>query len=180
MRATQLFFPTLRDAPKDAEMVSHKLLLRGGFIRPLASGVYSYLPLGLRVLGKISNILREEMNQIGGNELLMPALFPRELLEETGRDAVDVLFTVKPHDYFLGFTHEEVLTGIMRDAVQSYKQLPQLPYQIQTKFRNEPRPRGGLMRGREFLMLDAYSFDRDEDGRRGGLRKSPGGLPADV
>ncbi len=161
MRATQLFFPTLREAPKDAEMVSHKLLLRGGFIRPLASGVYSYLPLGLKVLNKISKILREEMNRIGGNEVLLPALFPREILEATGRDKVDVLFTVKPGDYFLGFTHEEVLTGIMRDAIQSYKQLPQLPYQIQTKFRNEPRPRGGLIRGREFLMLDAYTFDRD-------------------
>ena len=167
MHATQLFFPTLREAPKDAEMVSHKLLVRGGFIRPLASGVYSYLPLGLRVLGKISGILREEMNRVGGNEVLLPALFPRELLEETGRDKVDVLFTVKPHDYFLGFTHEEVLTDIMRDAIQSYKQLPQLPYQIQTKFRNEPRPRGGLIRGREFLMLDAYTFDRDvESGER--------------
>ena len=161
MRATQLFFPTLREAPKDAEMVSHRLLLRGGFIRPLASGVYSYLPLGLRVLNKISQILREEMNRVGGNEVLLPALFPRDLLEATGRDKVDVLFTVKPGDYFLGFTHEEVLTGIMRDAVQSYKHLPQLPYQIQTKFRNEPRPRGGLIRGREFLMLDAYTFDRD-------------------
>ena len=161
MRATQLFFPTLREAPKDAELVSHKLLLRGGFIRPLSSGVYSYLPLGLKVLNKLSDILRREMNRIGGNEVLLPALFPRELLEESGRDKLDVLFSVKPHDYFLGFTHEEVLTGIMRDAIQSYKQLPQLPYQIQTKFRNEPRPRGGLIRGREFLMLDAYTFDRD-------------------
>ena len=161
MRATQLFFPTLRDAPNDVELISHKLLLRGGFIRPLASGVYSYLPLGLRVLNKISRILREEMDLVGGNEVLLPSLFPRQILEESGRDKVDVLFTVKPHDYFLGFTHEEVLTDIMRGAVQSYKQLPQLPYQIQTKFRNEPRPRGGLIRGREFLMLDAYTFDRD-------------------
>ncbi|MBV9849729.1 MAG: proline--tRNA ligase [Armatimonadetes bacterium] len=161
MRATQLFAPTLREAPKDAELVSHRLLLRGGFIRPLASGVYSYLPLGLKVLGKISQILREEMERIGGNEFLLPALFPRELLEESGRDKVDVLFHVKEHDYFLGFTHEEVLTDIVRADVQSYKQLPLLAYQIQTKFRNEPRPRGGLIRGREFLMLDAYSFDRD-------------------
>ncbi len=164
MRATRLFFPTLRDAPKDAELVSHKLLLRAGFIRPLAAGVYSYLPLGLRTLNKISAIARQEMDAIGGNEVFLPALFPRELLEESGRDKVDVLFTAQPHDYFLGFTHEEVLTDIMRGAVQSYKQLPQLPYQIQTKFRNEPRPRGGLIRGREFLMLDAYSFNRDEAG----------------
>lgn len=162
MRFTQLFAPTLRDAPSEAEMVSHKLLLRGGFIRPLASGVYSYLPLGLRVLNKISGILRGEMNAIGGAELLMPALVPRPLLEESGRDKVDALFTVPQHDYFLGFTHEEVVTDIIRGDVQSYKQLPLLPYQIQTKFRNEARPRGGLVRGREFLMLDAYSFDRDE------------------
>ena len=164
MRATQLFAPTLREAPKDAELVSHKLLLRGGFIRSLASGVYSYLPLGLRTLNKISNILRDEMNKAGGIELLMPSLFPPALLEESGRDTVDVLFHVKEHDYILGFTHEEVLTDIVRKDVQSYKQLPLIPYQIQTKFRNEPRPRGGLVRGREFLMLDAYSFDRDEAG----------------
>ncbi len=164
MRYTQLFAPTLRDAPKDAEMVSHTLLLRGGFIRPLASGVYSYLPLGLRVLSKIAGILREEMNRVGGIEMLMPSLVPHELLEESGRDKVDVLFTVKPQDYFLGFTHEEVITDIIRKDVQSYKQLPLLPYQIQTKFRNEARPRGGLIRCREFLMLDAYSFDKDETG----------------
>ncbi len=166
MRFTQLFVPTLRDAPKDAEMVSHKLLLRGGFIRPLSSGVYSYLPLGLRVLNKISRILREEMERVGGAEMLMPSLFPKELLEESGRDKVDVLFTVKPQDYFLGFTHEEVITDIVRKDIQSYKQLPLLPYQIQTKFRNEPRPRGGLVRCREFLMLDAYSFDKDEAGNQ--------------
>ena len=161
MRYSQLFAPTLREAPREAELLSHKLLLRAGFIRPLASGVYSYLPLGLRVLNKISDILREEMSRIGGNEMLMPSLFPREILEESGRDKVDVLFTVPQHDYFLGFTHEEVITAIARGDIQSYKQLPFLPYQIQTKFRNEPRPRGGLIRGREFLMLDAYSFDKD-------------------
>lgn len=164
MRATQLFAPTLRDAPKDAELVSHKLLLRGGFIRPLASGVYSYLPLGLRVLNKISNICRAEMARIGSPEVLMPSLFPPDLLAESGRDSVDVLMHVKEHGYILGFTHEEVLTDIVRQSVQSYKQLPLIPYQIQTKFRNEPRPRGGLIRGREFLMLDAYSFDRDAEG----------------
>ncbi len=162
MRFTQLFAPTLRDAPSEAEMVSHKLLLRGGFIRPLASGVYSYLPLGLRVLNKISDILRSEMDRIGGTEFLMPSLVPRALLEESGRDKIDVLFVVPARDYFLGFTHEEVITSIAKNDIQSYKQLPFLPYQIQTKFRDEARPRGGLVRGREFLMLDAYSFDRDE------------------
>jgi len=162
MRFTQLFAPTLRDAPSEAELISHKLLLRGGFIRPLASGVYSYLPLGVRVLNKISDILRDEMNGIGGTEFLMPSLLPRTLLEESGRDRTDVLFTVPERDYFLGFTHEEVITSIARSDIQSYKQLPFLPYQIQTKFRNEARPRGGLVRVREFLMLDAYSFDRDE------------------
>lgn len=166
MRFTQFFAPTLRDAPREAELLSHKLLLRGGFIRPLASGVYSYLPLGLRVLNKISNVLRDEMARAGGVEMLMPSLFPREILEESGRDKVDVLFSVKPHDYFLGFTHEEVLTGIVRGDIQSYKQLPLLAYQIQTKFRNEPRPRGGLIRCREFLMLDAYSFDKDQAGNQ--------------
>ena len=170
MRFTQLFAPTLREAPREAELTSHKMLLRGGFIRPLASGVYSYLPLGLRVLNKISHILREEMARIGGNEVLMPSLFPREILEESGRDKVDVLFTVPQHDYFLGFTHEEVITGIARADIQSYKQLPFLPYQIQTKFRNEPRPRGGLIRGREFLMLDAYSFDKDPEGNQQAYR----------
>ena len=164
MRFTQLFAPTLRDAPSEAEMVSHKLLLRGGFIRPLASGVYSYLPLGLRVLNKISDILRSEMDSVGGTEFLMPTLVPRALLEESGRDKIDVLFSVPAHDYFLGFTHEEVITSIAKNDIQSYKQLPFLPYQIQTKFRDEARPRGGLVRGREFLMLDAYSFDRDEAG----------------
>ncbi len=164
MRATQLFAPTLREAPADAQLVSHRLLLRGGFVRPLASGVYSYLPLGLRTLNKISGILREEMARVGAAELLMPSLFPRELLEESGRDTVDVLFHVKEHDYFLGFTHEEALTDIVRQSIRSYKQLPFRAYQIQTKFRNEPRPRGGLIRGREFLMLDAYSYDRDDAG----------------
>ena len=164
MRASQLFAPTLREAPQEAQLISHSLLLRGGFMRPLSSGVYTYLPLGLKVLNKLSAILRREMDDIGGIELLMPSLFPPSLLKETGRDKVDVLFHVKEHDYILGFTHEEVLTDIVRGIVQSYKQLPLIPYQIQTKFRDEPRPRGGLIRGREFLMLDAYTYDRDEEG----------------
>ena len=123
MRFTQLFAATLRDAPAAAEMVSHKLLLRGGFIRPLASGVYSYLPLGLRVLNKISGILRSEMDSIGGTEFLMPTLVPRALLEQSGRDKIDVLFAVDTpnRDYFLGFTHEEVITEIAKNDIQSYK-----------------------------------------------------------
>ena len=164
MRFTQLFAPTLREAPREAELLSHRLLLRGGFIRPVSSGVYSYLPLGLKVLNKISQILRDEMNRVGGMELLMPTLVRRSLLEESGRDKIDILFSVLQSGEFLGFTHEEVITDIVRGDVQSYKQLPLLPYQIQTKFRNEPRPRGGLIRGREFLMLDAYSFDKYEAG----------------
>ena len=132
------------------------------------------------MLNKISHILREEMGRIGGNEMLMPSLFPREILEESGRDKVDVLFTVPQHDYFLGFTHEEVITAIARGDIQSYKQLPFLPYQIQTKFRNEPRPRGGLIRGREFLMLDAYSFDRDAASQPAGVPECPRSIPPDV
>jgi prolyl-tRNA synthetase len=167
MKASQYFLPTLREVPADAEVVSHRLLLRGGFVRKTAAGVYSYLPLGWRVHEKISQIVREEMNAIGGLEFHLPVLVPRELLEETGRDKVDVLFSLKDRgqrDFFLGFTHEEVITEITRATINSWKQLPQIFYQIQTKFRDEARPRGGLLRGREFTMKDAYSFDFDEAG----------------
>jgi len=162
-----MFFPTLREVPADAEVTSHRLLLRGGFIRRVAAGVYSYLPLGWRVHEKIAAIVREEMNAIGGQEVFLPALVPRELMDETGRSAVDVLFPLKDRnerDFFLGFTHEEIVTDILRSDVHSWKQLPLILYQIQTKFRDEPRPRGGLLRGREFTMKDAYSFDLDEEG----------------
>ena len=164
MRASQAFLPTLREVPAEAEVISHRLLLRAGFIKKTAAGVYSYLPLGWRVLNKMSQIVREEMDGIGAQEVFMPVLIPQELLEETGRTAVDVLMRMKDRnqrDFILGFTHEEVITDIVRSFVQSWKQLPLSLYQIQTKFRDEPRPRAGLLRGREFLMKESYSFDVD-------------------
>jgi prolyl-tRNA synthetase len=166
MKASQLFFPTLREVPKDAEVASHRLLLRGGFVRNLAAGVYSYLPLGWRVHEKIAQIVREEINAFGGLEIHMPILVPKELLDESGRSSVPVLFGLKDknqREFFLGFTHEEVATDIVRGAVSSWKQLPLYLYQIQTKERDEPRPRGGLIRGREFTMFDGYSFDSSEE-----------------
>ena len=167
MRASQLFIPTLREVPAEAELVSHRLLLRGGFVRKVAAGIYCYLPVGLRVHEKISNIVREEMNAIGAQEIFMSVLVPRELLDESGRSSIDILFPLKDknqRDFFLGFTHEEEVTDIVRSLVTSWKQLPLSLYQIQTKFRDEARPRGGLIRGREFTMKDSYSFDYDEEG----------------
>lgn len=164
MRASQLFFPTLREVPADAEMTSHKLLLRAGFIRRVGAGIYNYLPLGYKVLKKIERIVREEMDAQGAQELLMPAMVPAELYQETARWNLDVLFKLKDRsdrDYAVGFTHEEVVTDIVRRDVRSYRELPINLYQIQTKGRDEPRPRGGVVRGREFIMLDAYSFDRN-------------------
>jgi prolyl-tRNA synthetase len=166
MRASHYFMPTLREAPAEAELPSHRLLLRGGFIRKLAAGVYTYLPLGWRVIRKIEQIVREESDRIGGIELFMPALVPQELLDETGRSGLDILFRLKDRHqrpFTLGFTHEEVITDIIRHAVSSYRQMPLLLYQIQTKFRDEPRPRGGVIRAREFIMYDGYSFDTDEN-----------------
>jgi prolyl-tRNA synthetase len=166
MKASQFFFPTLREVPRDAEIVSHQLLLRGGFVRGVAAGVYSYLPLGWRVHEKISRIVREEIDAIGGLELHMPVLVPKELLDESGRSSVPILFALKDkneRDFFLGFTHEEVVTDIVRGAISSWKQLPLYLYQIQTKERDEPRPRGGLIRGREFTMFDGYSFDATDE-----------------
>lgn len=162
MRQSQFFAPTLRAVKADNE--AHGLLLRGAYVRQLAAGIYSYLPLGLRVLSKIERIVRAEMNRAGAVELLLPALSPRELWGETGRDALDILFNLqdaKGSDYLLAPTHEEVVTDIVRSTVSSYKQLPVTLYQVQTKFRDEPRPRAGLLRGREFVMKDAYSFDLD-------------------
>jgi prolyl-tRNA synthetase len=169
MRASRLFFPTLRETPREAEMVNHQLLLRGGFIRQLAAGIYSYLPLGWRVLHKIIRIVREEMDAAEAQELLLPVVHPVELWKETGRydDYGDELARLKDRrgsEFCLAPTHEEVITDIVRNHVRSYRDLPLTLYQIQTKFRDEPRPRGGLIRGREFLMKDAYSFDVDEDG----------------
>lgn len=167
MRTSEMLIPTLREVPAEAEVVSHKLLLRAGFIRKAASGVYTYLPLAQRVLRKIKNIVREEMDKQGGQELLMPIIQPAEMWLESGRWHVygPELFRLKDRhnrDFCLGPTHEEVITLLMRGEIRSYKQMPQLLYQIQNKFRDERRPRFGLMRGREFIMKDLYSFDRDE------------------
>jgi prolyl-tRNA synthetase len=167
MRASNYFFPTLREVSTDVEMPGHRFLLRGGFVRQLSSGVYTYLPLGWRVVRKVEQIMREEMERIGACELLMPAMSPQELWIESGRDEsmADVLFKLKDRSgrtQVLGPTHEEVVTDIIRHTVSSYRDLPILLFQIQTKFRDEPRPRGGMIRGREFVMKDLYSFHADE------------------
>ncbi|HEX6495004.1 MAG TPA: proline--tRNA ligase [Acidobacteriaceae bacterium] len=174
-RWSQLFIPTLREAPADAEVASHKFLLRSGYIRQLSAGVYSYLLLGQRSLNKIIAIVRNEMDKIG-QEFFLPALLPRDLLEESGRWTIfgDNLFRLKDRkgaDVCLGMTHEEVVTSIARNELRSYKQLPQIWYQIQTKFRDEPRPRSGLLRVRQFTMKDAYSFDMDAAGLDESYRK---------
>ncbi|RYD06567.1 hypothetical protein N752_02555 [Desulforamulus aquiferis] len=168
MRTSQMLIPTLREVPAEAEVISHQLLLRAGFIRKSASGIYTYLPLAHRVLKKIMQIVREEMDHQGGQELLMPIVQPAEMWLESGRWHVygPELFRLKDRhnrDFCLGPTHEEVITILIRGEVRSYKQLPQLLYQIQSKFRDERRPRFGLMRGREFIMKDLYSFDKDEE-----------------
>lgn len=169
MRWTQFFIPTLRDDPADAESASHKLLLRAGMIRQLGAGIYSYLPLAQIVINKISRIIREEMAEIGGQEFFLPALNPREIWDETGRWQVmgDNMFRLKDRkgaDLCLAMTHEEVFTAIARNELRSYKQLPQIWYQIQTKFRDEARPKSGLLRVRQFLMKDSYSFDLKPEG----------------
>ncbi|MBE3002079.1 proline--tRNA ligase [Nocardiopsis sp. HNM0947] len=164
-----LFLRTLREDPADAEVPSHKLMVRGGYVRRAAPGVYSWLPLGKIVLENVSEIVREEMNAIGGQELLLPALLPREYYEATGRweDYGDTLFRLqdrKGADYLLGPTHEEVFAGLVKGEYTSYKDFPVWLYQIQEKFRDEARPRAGVLRGREFHMKDAYSFDIDDEG----------------
>ncbi len=169
MRWTKTFIPTIKEAPQEAESDSHRLMLRAGLIRMLMAGAYSYLPLGLKVLNNIQRIVREEMNSSGANELLLPALQPVELWEKTGRDKVIgevmIRFTDRRgRNLCLGPTHEEVITDLVRQHVSSYKQLPLILYQIQTKFRDEIRPRFGLVRACEFIMKDAYSFDADEQG----------------
>jgi prolyl-tRNA synthetase len=176
MRWSQLFIPTLREDPAEAELISHKLLVRGGYIRKVAAGVYNYLPLMNMVLEKISKIVREEMNRQGAIEMLMPVLVPAELWQESGRwqSFGKELMKMKDrhqHDLILGGTHEEVVTDIVRKSIKSYRQLPLILYQIQNKFRDEIRPRFGLMRGREFIMKDAYSFDRDEKGHQASYQK---------
>jgi prolyl-tRNA synthetase len=165
-RASQLFLPTLREAPADAEAASHKLLVRGGFIRQVGAGLWTYLPLGWRVHQKVVQIIREEINAIGGQEMLEPVLTPAELWETSGRVRLPIVFRLKDRtgrDFVLPFSHEETMTFHARE-LQSYKQLPQLWYHFSTKERDEPRPRGGLLRVREFIMKDSYSFDRDEAG----------------
>ncbi len=167
-RWSKLFIPTLREAPADAEVASHKFLLRAGYIRQLGAGIYSYLFLGQRALNKVIGIVREEMDTIG-QEFFLPAILPRELWEQSGRWSTmgDNMFRLKDRkgaDLCLGMTHEEVMTSIARNELRSYKQLPQIWYQIQTKFRDEPRPKAGLLRVRQFTMKDSYSFDIDEAG----------------
>ncbi|BEI40258.1 proline--tRNA ligase [Polynucleobacter sp. HIN9] len=173
MKASQTFLATLKEAPADAEIVSHQLMVRAGLIRKLSAGIYNYLPLGLKVIRKVENIIREEMNRAGAIELLMPIVQPAELWQETGRwkkMGPELLRIQDRHerDYLIQPTSEEVITDLARSEIRSYKQLPVNFYQIQTKFRDERRPRFGIMRGREFSMKDAYSFDRDQ----AGLKKS--------
>ncbi|MFJ9388090.1 proline--tRNA ligase [Nocardioides sp. NPDC101246] len=168
-RMSQLFVRTLREDPADAEVASHKLLVRAGYIRRAAPGIYSWLPLGLRVLGKVEGIIREEMAAIGAQEVHFPALLPREPYEATGRwteygDGIFRLKDRKEADYLLGPTHEEMFTLLVKDLYGSYKDLPLAIYQIQTKYRDEARPRAGLLRGREFIMKDSYSFDYTDQG----------------
>ncbi|MEK6776220.1 MAG: proline--tRNA ligase [bacterium] len=169
MRYSKLLIPTLKEDPAEAEVVSHKFMLRAGMIRKLAAGIYTYLPLGYRVIRKVENIIREEMDRAGAQELLMPAVQPATLWQESGRwehygRELLRFKDRKDTDFCIGPTHEEIITDLVRMNVRSYRELPINLYQIQTKFRDEIRPRFGLMRGREFIMKDAYSFDRDEAG----------------
>ncbi len=169
MRLTQSFIPTMKEIPSEAQIPSHQLMLRAGMIRKLSSGVYEFLPLGFKVLKKVEQVIREEMNAVGAQELLLPALHPKELWEETGRweiygDEMMKVIDRNKRQFGLGPTHEEVITDLVRKEVKSYRQLPVILYQFQTKFRDEIRPRFGIMRGREFIMKDCYSFDKDEAG----------------
>ncbi|MBI2877936.1 MAG: proline--tRNA ligase, partial [Candidatus Tectomicrobia bacterium] len=169
MRMSQHFGETLRAVPGDVEVVSHQLLLRAGYIRQLAAGIFSYLPLGLRAMRKIEQIIREEMDAIGGQEITMPVVHPAELWQETGRwyEIGEEMARFKDRagrDMVLAMTHEEVVADLVRRDIHSYRQLPVLVYQIQTKFRDEPRSRAGLIRVREFTMKDSYSLDIDSSG----------------
>ena len=166
MRISKGFIPTVKEIPSDAVIPSHQLMIRAGMIRSLAAGVYSFLPLGQRVMQRVSEIVREEMDAIGGQELHLPALSPLELWEETGRVKAfgDTLFHLKNRPLVLAPTHEEVICWLAKNHIESYKEMPQIWYQIQTKFRNEPRPRSGVLRGRQFLMKDSYSLDASRDG----------------
>src|SRR3954447_18751257 len=168
-RMSRAFIPTLKDAPVDAVAASHQLLIRAGMIRQLAAGIYSYLPLAMRTLGKVEAIVRDEMERIGGQEFRLPALHPSEIWRRSGRWEImgDEMFRLtdrRGSEYGLGMTHEELFTLLARDELRSYRDLPQVWYQIQTKFRDEPRPKSGLLRVREFPMKDAYTFDIDQAG----------------
>lgn len=176
MKFSNVFIPTLRDAPAEAEAVSHILMVRAGYVRQLAAGLYIYLPLSLRVMDKINNIIREEMNAIGAQEISMPGLHPSEIWERTGRwsEIGDEMFRLKDRggrDMCLGMTHEEIITWLASKEIRSYRDLPQMWYQIQTKFRDEARPKSGILRTREFTMKDSYSFDKDENGLEESYRK---------
>lgn len=177
MRWSKAFIPTLKEIPKEAEAISHILMLRAGLIRKLTSGTYTYLPLGWKVLNKIINIVREEMDKTGAQEILMPAMHPKELWEKTGRYSLlkgDILITYNDRhgkEIVFGPTHEEIVTYLVSGEIRSYKQLPQILYQIQTKFRDEPRPRFGIIRTSEFIMKDAYSFDCDWEGLEKSYKK---------
>lgn len=167
MKQSQYFIPTLKESPSEAQIISHSLMLKAGLVRQLAAGVFSFLPLGFRVLNKIINIIREEMNKIGGQEFLLPALNPIEIWEQTGRvEAMgDVMFHLKNRDgLVLAPTHEEIITYHAKQHIKSYRDMPQIWYQIQTKFRNEPRPKSGVLRGRQFIMKDSYSLDISWEG----------------
>jgi len=169
MRYSRLFIPTLKEVPSEAEAISHKLMVRAGFVRQLAAGLYIYLPLGQRVMQKINQIIREEMNAIGGQEVTMPVLNPAEIWQQTGRwDSIgEEMFRLKDRggrDMCLAMTHEETMTWLAAHDIRSYRDLPQIWYQIQTKLRDEARPKSGVLRTREFTMKDSYSFDRDEEG----------------
>src|SRR6266581_2674208 len=168
MRWTQTLIPTLKETPAEAEIISHKLLLRAGLIRKLTGGLYTFLPLGLRALRKVEQIVREEMNRAGALEVFMPTLQPPEIWQQTGRYEImkDVLFKARDRakkEWVLGPTHEEVITSLVANEINSYRQLPKSFYQIQVKFRDEIRPRFGLMRAKEFIMKDAYTFDVSDE-----------------
>src|SRR5438874_2586994 len=176
MRWSQTLIPTLKETPAEAEIISHKLLLRAGLIRKLTGGLYIFLPLGVRALRKVEQIVREEMNRAGALEVLMPALQPPEIWQQSGRyeTAKDVLFKVRDRakkEWVLGPTHEEVITTVVASEINSYRQMPKNFYQIQTKFRDEIRPRFGLMRAKEFIMKDAYSFDATDEASQASYRK---------
>ena len=176
MRQSKFFMPTLREVPSDAEVISHKMLLRGGYIRQVSSGYYTYLPLAYRVIKKLENIMREEFDKIGANEMLLPAVIPAEFWKESGRystygDALLKLNDSNGKDFILGPTHEETFTDLVRNDISSYKKLPMSLYQIQPKYRDEKRPRFGLLRGREFIMKDAYSFHATTESLDEGFRE---------